>query len=160
VKRLELILKNDTLTEILCSDFEYVEKVLDFRGHKHKPIETMFEQIKYRPESCSRKKYATTMIKAIICEFWRLMIEKMVDDSYVLYFPGNRIKLGIGRVNMIGKNFKLKLSEPNMGLPTVFRLIAKKSWYSYYSIEVHKSIIQKIRDNVRSGYNYRIFNID
>ena len=144
----------------MCSDFEYVSKVLDFRKHKHKPMETMFEQIKYRPARFTRKAYAGVIIRAIIQEFWKLMVEKMVNESYVLHFPGNRITLGVGRVNVIGKNFKLNLSKPNMGLLTTFRLITKKSWYSFYSVDVSRKALLKIQKNVYSGNNYRIFNVD
>lgn len=88
------------------------------------------------------------------------MVEKMVNDGYVLHFPGNRITLGVGRVNLIGKNFRLDLSKPNMGLPTTFRLIAKKNWYSFYSVDVPRAVLLKIQNNIHSGNNYRIFNVD
>lgn len=156
---MERIHKSKFITEAFCSNFTYVQRVVDNKRLKKINEADLYVQANYRPEGIDKVRYTRKITKSIIMAFWDIVLEKMIEDDYVLQFPLGNIKMGVGMVDRLPKHYVFDINKQDFGRLTRCRILfnIKKVKYVFYDVILKSRFVKRIHQNKKDGHKYRTF---
>ena len=151
VKKLDRIRNNDYFGMAFLCDFDYQDKINYGKPHKKIPITEILKS--------EDKKYNKRVIRDVIKCFWDIVLDKMINDNYILLFPYNTIKMAIGSVNKFPKFADTKRMMCGFMWVCTRLMLKKKKVRGVFEVELAYEYNRILRRELKNGRKYTNFKL-